>query len=106
MYCFRYKDLKEYSSSPDHVSAILVGTVVNSRTREIPTERASTLAEHIGIPYVEVNLDTCENVNESFEKLAELVIETLKRYPNALSSRQNSTNISTKPKPKQNMCAC
>ncbi|KAK3084113.1 hypothetical protein FSP39_008359 [Pinctada imbricata] len=102
-----YKDLKEYSSNSERVSAMLVGTTSTSRNREVPMERAVTLAEHIGIPYMEVNIDTGENVNEAFEKLTRLVVENLERFPHALSAKHSSTTIVKQTqKSKSSFCAC
>ncbi|XP_033747689.1 ras-related protein RABD2a-like isoform X2 [Pecten maximus] len=90
-----YSDLEAYCTSPEMISTILVGNNCDSEEREIPKEKAEKLAEHIGIPYMEVYSDNSHTVSDVFEALADMIIDKYRLHP-SLDTVSTSTRL---PKP-------
>lgn len=100
-------DLREYTSQPE-ISTILVGTKchVPEDQREVTYERAQKYAESLGLPYMEVSAEEGVNVTEVFEKLADLIIESLLKNPTVTNVRQPSKVVLQPEKKKKKMCSC
>ena len=103
---FRLHDLKEYTSQPE-ISTILVGTKchVPDEQREVSTERAQKYAESLGLPYMEVSAEHGINVTEVFEKLADLIIESLSKNPTVTNVKPPRVVLQPEKK-KKKMCSC
>ncbi|OWF56810.1 ras-related protein RIC1-like isoform X2 [Mizuhopecten yessoensis] len=100
-----YNDLEAYCTSPEMISTILVGNNCDAEDREVPKEKAVKLAEHIGIPYMEIRSDNTQTVNDVFEALADMIIDTYKVHP-SLDTISTSTRL---PKPShkhRTWCSC
>ncbi|WAR02227.1 RABG2-like protein [Mya arenaria] len=85
-------DLREYSTQPD-ICTILVGTKshVPQEEREVTYERAQKYAESVELPYMEVSSEEGISVTEVFEKLADVIIETLTK------DKENSSDVAQHP---------
>lgn len=99
-------DLREYTSQPE-ISTVLVGTKchVPDDQREVSTERAQKYAESLGLPYMEVSAEHGINVTEVFEKLADMIIESLSKNPTVTNVKQPRVVLQPEKK-KKKTCSC
>ena len=74
-------------------------------TREVTTERAQKYAESLGLPYMEVSAEKGINVTEVFEKLADLIIESLSKNPTVTNVKQARVVLQPEKK-KKKLCSC
>jgi len=89
------------------ISVILVGTACQSKDRQIPKEKAEKFAEHLGIPYQEIDTKDLQNVTKVFEDLSELIIENFKRHPSFLDEQTTSISNITRSRTKsKSWCSC
>lgn len=86
LYLNRYDDLMNYCNSTS-ISVVLVGIKRDSSERVVSTERAQSFADHLNLPYFEVNLDNNSEISDVFDNLVKTVAQTL--------SRENTVNAST-----------
>ncbi|XP_060069447.1 LOW QUALITY PROTEIN: ras-related protein Rab-26-like [Ylistrum balloti] len=100
-----YNDLQAYCTSPEMISTILVGNNCDAEEREVPREKAEKLAEHIGIPYMEVRSDNTHTVNGVFETLADMIIDKYKLHP-SLNTESTSTMLPRPSKKPSTWCFC
>ncbi|XP_071781365.1 ras-related protein Rab-15-like [Centroberyx gerrardi] len=71
-------DVDEYA--PDKVQRILVGNKSDEElNRHVTKEQASKLAETYGLDFFETSACTNSNINESFTRLTELVLQAHRR---------------------------
>ena len=86
MFCVfcRYNDLQQYSVNSENIVTFLVGTKCHAeQQREITTQQAQALADHLDITYMEVSSEENINVNDVFEKLTTKITEKFQRKPEA-----------------------
>lgn len=100
-----YNDLEAYSTSPDMISTILVGNNCDAEEREIPKEKAEKLAEHIGIPYMEVRSDDSHTVCDVFEALTDMIIDKYILHP-SLDVESTSTRLPKPSNKPSTWCLC
>ncbi|XP_041810200.1 ras-related protein Rab-15-like [Chelmon rostratus] len=71
-------DVDEYA--PDMVQRILVGNKSDEEhRRQVTKDQGSKLAETYGMEFFETSASTSSNINESFTRVAELVLQAHKR---------------------------
>lgn len=85
-----YNDLMNYCNSTS-ISVVLVGIKRDSRERVVSTERAQSFADHLNLPYFEVNLDNNSEISDVFDNLVKTVAQTLLSRENSVSSSTLST---------------
>lgn len=85
-----YNDLMNYCNSTS-ISVVLVGIKRDSRERVVSTERAQSFADHLNLPYFEVNLDNNSEISDVFDNLVKTVAQTLLSRENSVSSSTFST---------------
>ncbi|XP_052716866.1 uncharacterized protein LOC128189337 [Crassostrea angulata] len=85
-----YNDLMNYCNSTS-ISIVLVGIKRDSRERVVSTERAQSFADHLNLPYFEVNLDNNSEISDVFDNLIKTVAQTLLSRENSVSSSTLST---------------
>lgn len=98
-------DLRQYTTNPEKISTILVGTRCHAKRREVGKEKAEAFAEHVGLPYIEVSSEEDINVREVFDLLSDNILQTLKRHPSLLMVPTMSTKLSDSDT-KKKMCWC
>ncbi|CAC5413399.1 RAB3C [Mytilus coruscus] len=100
-------DLRQYTTNPEKISTILVGTRCHAKRREVSKEKAEAFAEHVGLPYIEVSSEEDINVREVFDLLSDNILQTLKRHPSLLMVPATSTKLSDNDtKKKMYWCSC
>ncbi|XP_071152043.1 uncharacterized protein, partial [Mytilus edulis] len=100
-------DLRQYTTNPEKISTILVGTRCHAKRREVGKEKAEAFAEHVGLPYIEVSSEEDINVREVFDLLSDNILQTLKRHPSLLMVPTMSTKLSdSDSKKKMYWCSC
>lgn len=96
------KDLRQYTADNKRISTILIGTVCDTTSRDISYVKAESLAQHLGMPYMEINLNH-ESAKFVFEKLIYLITEQFQTRTAILTSAKIQVS---KPKDKYSYCAC
>uniref|UniRef100_A0A4W5N9L2 Ras-related protein Rab-15 n=1 Tax=Hucho hucho TaxID=62062 RepID=A0A4W5N9L2_9TELE len=82
-------DVDEFA--PDEVQRILVGNKADEeQMRKVPKEQGSKLAKTYGMEFFETSACTNCNINESFIRLTQLVLQAHKKEMDAF---QGSTNL-------------
>ncbi|XP_029531223.2 ras-related protein Rab-15-like isoform X2 [Oncorhynchus nerka] len=82
-------DVDEFA--PDKVQRVLVGNKADEeQMRKVPKEQGSKLAKTYGMEFFETSACTNCNINESFIRLTQLVLQAHKKEMNAF---QDSTNL-------------
>ncbi|XP_071093224.1 uncharacterized protein [Haliotis cracherodii] len=81
-------DLETYGPV-QHVSSIMVGNKCMSPEREVTRQRGDKHAEHLELPYTEIDVVKNYNVIRLFEKLIDNIME--------VASRKNSLALEIKP---------
>lgn len=79
------RDLRQYTVDQARISTILVGTTHPSFQRVVTFEKANQLAQHLGIPYMEVDLIE-GNVSDVFRRLAGIIFEIFQRRCSIVSA--------------------
>lgn len=85
-----YEDLMNYCNTSS-VSVVLVGIKRDTRERVVSTERAQSFAEHLSMPYFEVNLDNKSEITDAFDNLVKTVVQRLMSREVSISASTLST---------------
>ncbi|XP_077477463.1 ras-related protein Rab-15-like isoform X2 [Stigmatopora argus] len=85
-------DVEEYA--PEKVQRILVGNKADEETRRrVASEEGSKLAERYGMDFFETSASTSHNIDKSFARMTELVLQAHKRdVDNLLGSLDDYLN--------------
>ena len=91
----RYDELNYNLLDASSVTTILIGTTRKTRQRKVTAEQCEKYAEHLGLPYFEVDIDDESQIEYIFKILANTSVQSYKcRTSVSLSSNVLSTDSS------------
>jgi len=81
---------------------------VTSEERQVTSERAQKFAESEGLPYMEVSAEEGVNVTEVFERLADLILDSITRDrdPSVVVQQPNKIILESQKPKKGFTCSC
>ena len=86
---FRYDELNRNISDTAAVTTILIGTKRKSRTREVTLDQCENYAEHLGLPFFEVDIDDESQILYIFQIIAN---STVQKYKCRMSMSTSTTS--------------
>ena len=91
----RYDELNYNLFDATSVTTILIGTTRKTRQRKVTAEQCEKYAEHLGLPYFEVDIDDDSQIEYIFKILANTYVQSYKcRTSLSLSTNALSTDSS------------
>ena len=106
----RASQVKTYSW--DNTQVVLVGNKCDmEEERQVTYEQGKKIADQLGFPFFETSAKENINVRAAFDKLVDVICERMSdaidEDPGLVnSSKPGTTNLSNKPNPKSESCAC
>ncbi|ESO83304.1 hypothetical protein LOTGIDRAFT_236738 [Lottia gigantea] len=106
-----YESLQEYCPATTFTTVLigtLTGTLTDDSNCQIPQERIHKMAEHIGAPYIEMDLLNQESIIHGLEEVVDILSRkyTFKR-PLYDDIKQKSINLEkSEIKPSKSLCGC
>ncbi|KAK8789802.1 hypothetical protein WA158_006582 [Blastocystis sp. Blastoise] len=106
-----FKDIRMWmkqieENSPEGVPKVLVGNKVDLPERQVTKEEAENFAESVEIPYIEVSAKENININETFEKIARLIMKKKSEPVKEENEKQEAEIVEIGKKTKEDKKCC